>query len=187
MSRSQTDRLSEARRDMALFRTPSRVGGREEDFVNTVPAMAVTGLQAILGDEHDELPSDRDFIAMLAAYRATGGIARTDDLARMLNEQRSAGLDGLAGLISAGTVFGFEWRSEFWLPMFQFVPHDLTIKPAPQQVVAELTDEFDGWALAVWFSQPNSWLKCRRPVNLLDTQLTQVLEAARADRFIAAG
>lgn len=187
MSRSQLVRLTEARTDMALFRSPLRDVGRHDGFVDTVPAMAVTGLHAIVSDEDAELPSDRDFIAMLAAYRATGGIARTDDLARMLNEQRRAGLDGLAGLIASGTVFGFEWRRAFWLPMFQFEPHDLTLKPAPRQVVAELTDEFDGWALAVWFAHQNSWLQGRRPVDLLDSQLTQVLEAARADRFIAAG
>ncbi len=187
MNRSQLVRLTEARMDMALFRAPLRDVTRHDGFVDTVPAMAVTGLQAILDDDHDELPSDRDFIVMLAAYRATGGIARTDDLARMLNEHRRAGLDGLAGLIADGTVFGFEWRSEFWLPMFQFEPRDLSVKPAPRQVVEELTDEFDGWALAVWFAQPNSWLHDRRPVDLLDSQLGQVLEAARTDRFIAAG
>ena len=186
MNRSQLVRLTEARMDMALFRTALREAERRDHFVDTVPAMAVTQLQAILDDE-DELPSDRDFIAMLAAYRATGGIARTDDLARMLNEQRRAGLDGLAGLIARGAVFGFEWRGAFWLPMFQFEPHDLSVKPAPRQVVAELTDEFDGWALAVWFAQPNSWLQDRRPVDLLDSRLSQVLEAARTDRFIAIG
>ena len=187
MNRSQFVRLTEARSDMALFRTPLRDVAPHNDFVDTVPAMALTGLRAILDDEHDELPSDRDFIAMLAAYRATGGIARTDDLARMLNEQRRAGLDGLAGLIASGTVFGFEWRRSFWLPMFQFEPRDLSVKPAPRQVVAELTDEFDGWALAVWFAQPNSLLQDRRPVDLLDSRLSQVLEAARTDRFIAIG
>ena len=187
MNRSQHFRLTEARMDMALFRTPLRDVAPHDDFVDTVPAMALPGLRAILDHEEDELPSDRDFIAMLAAYRATGGIARTDDLARMLNEQRRAGLDGLAGLIARGTVFGFEWRGAFWLPMFQFEPHDLTLKPAPRQVVAELTAEFDGWAMAVWFAQPNSWLYDRRPVDLLDSQLNQVLEAARTDRFIATG
>lgn len=187
MNRSQLVRLTEARMDMALFRTPLRDVGRHKGFVDTVPAMAVTGLHAVFGDDHDELPSDRDFIAMLSAYRATGGIARTDDLARMLNEHRRAGLDALAGLIAAGTVFGFEWGSDFWLPMFQFEPRDLSLKPAPRQVVAELADEFDGWGLAVWFAHPNCWLQDRRPVDLLNSQLSQVLEAARTDRFIAAG
>lgn len=43
------------------------------------------------------------------------------------------------------------------------------------------------WALAMWFSQPNHWLRNRRPVDVLDVSLTAVLRAARADRFIANG
>ena len=39
----------------------------------------------------------------------------------------------------------------------------------------------------MWFSQPNHWLRNRRPVDVLDVSLTAVLRAARADRFIANG
>ncbi|MDM0059234.1 antitoxin Xre/MbcA/ParS toxin-binding domain-containing protein [Variovorax fucosicus] len=61
------------------------------------------------------------------------------------------------------------------------------IKPAHQQVLAELVSVFDGWALAIWFVQPNPWLNDRSPVDLLGLNLSGVLEAARADRFVAAG
>ena len=190
MNRDQLVRLTEARMDTSLFRSAASAMTRHDAFPDTLPGMAVTGLEAVFddeGDEGDELPSDRDFIAMLAAYRASGGIVRTDDLARMLNDRRRAGLDSLASLIGSGTVFGFEWRRAFWLPMFQFEPRDLSLKPAPRQVVAELAEDFDGWALAVWFAHANSWLQDRRPVDLLDSQMNRVLEAARADRFVASG
>ena len=71
--------------------------------------------------------------------------------------------------------------------MFQFDLRDLSTKHGPRQVLNELGTAFDGWELAVWFVQPNSWLNDRSPVDLLNTQLSAVLEAARADRFIVTG
>ena len=135
----------------------------------------------------DALGKDRDFVVMREVYRATGGTARKDDLARLLADQRRGDFVSLARLSVTGEVFGFEWQHGFWIPMFQFELRDLSVKPGPRQVVAELARVFDGWTLAVWFAHANSWLQGRRPVDLLDSQLPAVLEAARADRFIAAG
>ncbi len=138
-------------------------------------------------DRLGSLPSDRDFVAMREAYRATGGIARGGDLARLLDDQGRGGSASLAALIDAGAVFGFDWRRDFWIPMFQFEMRDLSLKAAPHEVLAELAAEFDGWNLAAWFAQRNCWLNERRPVDVLDANLPVVLAAARADRFIAAG
>ena len=135
----------------------------------------------------DVTPSNRGFVAMLTAYRATGGTARGDDLARMLEDHHRGDFVSLARLVVTGVVFGFEWRHTFWVPMFQFDLRDLSIRPGLPLVLAELRPQFDGWTLAAWFAQPNSWLDDRRPVDLLDSDLSEVLQAARADRFIAAG
>jgi len=89
-------------------------------------------------------------------------------------------------LVSHG-VFSFEWQAAHWVPMFQFDLRDMSVKPRPRRVVAELAEVFDGWALATWFVHPNSWLHGRRPVELLDTHLEAVLEAARGDRYVANG
>ena len=134
-------------------------------------------------------PCDRDFAALREAYRATGGIARGDDLARMLNDRHSGDFVSLAMLILAREVFAFQWQQTFWVPMFQFELRDLSVKSNANahQVLSELVDQFDGWALAVWFAQPNPWLHGARPVDLLNSNLAEVLEAARTDRFIAAG
>ena len=135
----------------------------------------------------DELPTRRGFAALLAAYRASGGTARGDDVARLLEDHGLGNFIGLARLVAANEVFGFEWRSTIWIPMFQFDLHDLSVKPSARMVLAELGDGFDGWARAAWFAQPNSWLQCRKPVDLMDKELNQVLSAARADRYIAVG
>lgn len=149
------------------------------------------GQRAWVTPESDEgirrVPSDRDFVAMRTGYRATGGIARGDDLARLLEDTQSGDLTSLARLIATGEVFGFEWHGSFWVPMFQFELRDLSAKPSVRQVQRELAQVFDGWTIAVWFAQRNSWLDEQRPVDLLDTQFPAVLRAARADRFIATG
>ena len=131
--------------------------------------------------------ADRQFLAMRDAYRRSGGLARGEDFARLLEDQRRGDFVSLAKLIAAGEVLAFEWRDARWIPMFQFNLGDLSIKPAPRRVLGELAKTFDGWSLAVWFVEPNSWLSHRRPVDLIEAELPAVLEAARADRFIATG
>lgn len=134
-------------------------------------------------------PCGRDFAVLRDAYRASGGIARGDDLARMLNERQCGDFVSLAMLILAREVFAFQWQQSFWVPMFQFDLHDLAVKPSvnARAVLLELVDQFDGWELALWFAQPSHWLHGARPVDLLNSNLAEVLEAARTDRFIAAG
>ncbi len=131
------------------------------------------------------LATDQEFSAMRSAYQASGGTACGDDLAHLLQDHHCGDFASLARLIVSGAVFGFEWQHTFWIPMFQFELRDLSVKPGPQQVLAELAAEFDGWTLALWFAEPNARLNGRRPVDLLDSNLPAVLDAARADRFIA--
>lgn len=140
-----------------------------------------------LNESIDGLPTSRGFSALLAAYRASGGTARGDDVARLLEDHGLSNYIGLARLISTHEVFGFEWRSSVWIPMFQFDLRDLSVRPSTKRVLAELGDGFDGWASAAWFAQPNSWLQHRKPVDLMNKDLRDVLSAARADRFIAVG
>lgn len=147
--------------------------------------------QAWVTPESDEglrrVPSDRDFVAMRSGYRATGGMARGDDLARLLEDMQRGDVATLARLIASGEVFGFDWHGSFWVPMFQFELRDLSVRPSVRQVQRELASVFDGWTIAVWFAQRNSWLDEQRPVDLIETQHPAVLHAARADRFIASG
>ena len=151
--------------------------------IPTQPSERSSTLEPI--DAIGELPTSRGFAALLAAYRATGGTARGDDVARLLEDHRVGDFVSLAKLIAGGRVFGFEWRHTLWIPMFQFDLADLSIKPAAGQVLHALGAEFDEWSRAAWFAQPNAWLKGRSPVDLFANRLPDVLEAARSDRFIA--
>ena len=129
---------------------------------------------------------DADFASLGAAYRSAGGLAGGDDLARALEDRGRGTFASLARLIVAGEIFGFEWRHTFWIPMFQFTDR-LAPKPGLRAVLAELASEFDGRRLADWFVEPNGWLEEARPIDVLDANPGEVLQAARADRFVATG
>jgi hypothetical protein len=127
-------------------------------------------------------PSSLGFVAMLAAFRASGGTAPSAEVARLLRERpRGAKLNFLS-LIASGEAFCFEWRGLQWVPMFQFNPFDLSLTHASQQVRAALDPDLDGWAVAAWFARPHAWLYGVRPVDLIGRNLTSVLQAARRDR-----
>jgi hypothetical protein len=131
-------------------------------------------------------PSDADFIAICAAYRGQGGIARSTELAECLLARPPQGTHRLEALIVAGAIFSFEWNHACWVPMFQFGPERGPLpRAAVAAVLAELAPLFDGWRLALWFAQPNAWLREQRPFELLDADLDGVLATARADRYIA--
>jgi len=125
-------------------------------------------------------PSGRGFIALLEAFRATGGTAPGEIVARLLEERQVGAAPRLAQLAESGQIFGLEWRSSLWIPMFQFKADDLALKPASQSVREELPSWWSGWDLACWFAQGNEGLDGRRPVDLLDTELAAVLRAAQA-------
>ena len=138
-------------------------------------------------EEISSVPSSRGFKALLAAFQATGGAARGDELAGLMADRQLGTLASLARNIVSGEVLSFEWRHSFWVPMFQFELDDLSLKKGPRKVLAELVKVLEPWAIAAWFAQPNSWLKYQRPVDLLDSNLSAVFAAARADRFVANG
>lgn len=172
---------------MSPVQTASKPIRRRDARPDIFSAPSVEPMPPALEERAGALTMDREFIAMRTVYRATGGVARGDDLALWLQGSRSGDYVSLTRLIVSGQIFSFGWHHTFWVPMFQFEPRDLSVKPGPRQVLDELAGAFDGWQLANWFAQPNSWLHDRRPVELLDSNLAAVVQAARADRFIATG
>ena len=130
--------------------------------------------------EYCEVPSGRGFIALLEAFRATGGTAPGDVVARLLEEHQPGRAVSLAKFIYSGQAFGFEWRTSLWIPMFQFDADDLVLKSSAQRVRAELPPGWSGWALAWWFAVPNALLNGRSPADTLDADLDGVVRSARS-------
>ena len=129
--------------------------------------------------------TDDQFVEMLNAYRGSGELALEENLLALSSRRCGLDADTLANWIAERQLIGFEWQSRTWLPIFQFNLFDMTRPPALGQVLAELIPVYDPWELANWFAQPNPWLADRVPADALEHDPSAVLQAARADRFIA--
>ncbi|WP_157979274.1 hypothetical protein [Rhodoferax ferrireducens] len=134
-----------------------------------------------------ESRANHQFVAMLGAYRCSGGLARAQEVLALFKRHCGSDLATLARWIVKGNVISFEWQSELWLPLFQFNRIDMTPQTGLAQVLAELNSVYDAWELADWFSQSNPWLADRTPAETLMLDATAVLHAARAERLIAVG
>lgn len=130
---------------------------------------------------------DRQFLEMEQAFRASGGLASGDELASRLRRCSEQPISMLARWIVDRRAVSFPWRSQTLLPLFQFDLATMSLRPAVIETVCELRGVFDDWDLAMWFARPNAWLSDFAPVNLVDVDTSAVLDAARADRFIAHG
>jgi hypothetical protein len=124
--------------------------------------------------------SDQQFIALLDAYRDSGGLARAPEVVQLFKRRCGCDITPLASWIANRKVICFEWQSESWLPLFQFNPLDMTLKAGLSLILAELKPNRDTWQVAHWFAQPNSRLGHRSPADRLGGDPAAVLDAARA-------
>jgi hypothetical protein len=130
--------------------------------------------------------SGHAFSALKQAFRASGGLAGTEDVTRLLADYHlGESHPPLGDWLHSGALFAVPWQRRLWLPMFQVDLTDLRCRYDARQVRQELPTELDAWQVAVWFARPNGWLNDARPVDQLARNLPAVLNAARADRFVA--
>ena len=132
-----------------------------------------------------DAPSDAGFVAMMEAYRATGGIARCSDLILWFGDQQGISFVDFAKRVALREVLAFEWAGIFWAPLFQFEPYSLALRSGPRKVLAEMATAVDGWACTAWFARPNSGLNCSAPVDEVNSNLSEVLTAVRVSKFYA--
>ncbi len=131
--------------------------------------------------------ADERFVALLDAYRASGGLGRGDEVVNVLMGAGQGDLPTLARWITNGDVLCLSWQREIWLPLFQFGRRASASWAHLRQAIQELHAVYDAWELAEWFVQPHAGLKDETPVSRITTDGRAVLEAARADRFILRG
>lgn len=164
---------------------PERVVVQTESASEDMPFQPAAAIERAPPVSH--FPTSLGFVALLSAYRATGGTVRADDLSRHVRSEEPGHLTNLARKLVSGVILSFAWRQTLWVPLFQFEAGSSTVRPSVARVMDELHGAFDGWEIAVWFVQPNSWLQAQRPLDLLGKQDAEVLQAARVDRFVAIG
>lgn len=128
---------------------------------------------------------DTQFVTMLNGYRDSGGLARAQEVVALFKRCQGPTVATLAQWIVEREVICFEWGEQAWLPMFQFDRLNLQPDTKLKPVFSELAGSFGQWELASWFAEPNPWLESRAPVDMVLLNMAAVLNAARAERFIA--
>jgi len=134
------------------------------------------------------LPRHTRAIADLhAAFQSTGGIANSNEMTVRLRAHYDQPISQLARWIVARDVVSYTDCSETFLPLFQFELAQMSPRQDVRTVIAELVSVFDDLELAWWFAESNAWLSGSTPVDSLRGDPGAVLNAARADRFVANG
>ena len=167
----------------AASRTCGSFGSAQEHRPERSQGGAVT--EYVFADCPTAAPIGRDFVAMLEAFRATGGTAPGKIVDRLLQEHQDGNAVSLAKLIQTSQAFGFQWRDCLWIPMFQFDAKDLTLKVSAQRVRAVLPPLWSGWQVATWFATPNVRLGGHAPTEMLDLEVEAVIRAAQPLQAIA--
>jgi hypothetical protein len=126
---------------------------------------------------------NNQFVDLLNAFRRSGGLARAQEVAARFKRQGITDISPLASWLVKREVISIEWQSKIWLPLFQFQPSGMSLRPGLSPVLAELVVVYNDWDVATWFTQPNPWLADATPADSLAAGATQVLDAARAERF----
>lgn len=130
---------------------------------------------------------DIAFIALLNGFRSSGGLQRMSAFqAARRGAWKAEVIEALPARLVDRIVLGITWDDETWLPGFQFDRHG-SIQQSTAAVFLELTFSHDPWELATWFVTPSTWLQHLCPIDLVELAPARVLEAARADRYVASG
>jgi hypothetical protein len=163
--------------------------GRNEDF--DVTRMPVT--EAVLDDDlvsGTELPNGMA-PELLSRYEKTRegavkefGLLRGEDLARAIHSTA-----GKVSLVASkwrrkGEIFAVYYGGKPGYFAFQFDPMTGRPKPVIANIIRAFPRNTDGWRLALWLVSANPRLANRRPVDVLDRNPEQVIEAAKRENRV---
>jgi hypothetical protein len=126
---------------------------------------------------------DDEFIGLLSAYRASGGLAAEAEVRNRMRRLEASERPSLQQRIEEREFLYFHWNEKVWLPWFQFTA-EFDPSALVSGVLVELGDVFDGWELAHWMATPHLELAGKSPLQLLHLP-ESVVGAARLTRFVA--
>jgi UDP-2,3-diacylglucosamine pyrophosphatase LpxH len=121
------------------------------------------------------------------AYGMAGGVAHGDELATLLRSHTAQATSLVAHWIADNTAVSWQDASGWTLPLFQIDLPRATLRQGMAQVMHELRGLLDDDEVVAWFVRPNGWLGGQLPALALATQAAAVVNAARADRYVASG
>ena len=122
---------------------------------------------------------------LVELYAAYGGLADGDAVALQMRRLHSQPLSLLGRWIADRELVSCVWRGTVLLPVFQMDAGTWLPRPGVRRAVRELRDAYDDVELALWFARPHPIVRGRAPAAALDAEPDLVVEAARADRFLA--
>lgn len=122
---------------------------------------------------------------LLEGFRRSGGFVSGDALALMLWPHCAQRVSLVARRIVRRELVHVYWRSEILVPLFQFDPADMVLRHGVRHVLEMLAPAYDDWDIATWFAEPSGWLRGLRPADAIGRDPAEVVEAARADCFLA--
>jgi hypothetical protein len=134
-----------------------------------------------------EAPNGQREDRMRVVFTRTGGLCSSEELVDLLRDRFDQPMSMLARWIVGRSVVSMQVHSRVLLPLFQFDLRAMALRPEASAVVSELVGVFDDQEVSRWFAEPNGWLQDQRPVELLRSAPSEVLMAARADRYVARG
>src|SRR5579872_2886214 len=74
-------------------------------------------------------------------------------------------------------VVALEYEGTTYVPSFQFDEKGRP-RPAVARVIEILGEDTSDWGIALWFTGANDWLDGKRPVDLLEDDPKEVIQAA---------
>lgn len=124
---------------------------------------------------------------MQAAFERCGGLTDSEGLVRRMGADHEQPISQVARAIVGRRLVHLTWRGTVWLPLFQFALPSLALRPAVTQALLELRDDLDDWAMALWFATDHPMLDGRTPAAVAVDGDGDLVDAARADRFVLRG
>jgi len=125
--------------------------------------------------------------AVFDVFRATGGIVSADMMVALLRARVDQPLSLVARWITRREVLSVPVCGRHCMPLFQFEPESLAIRQSVSDAIGELRDVFDPGELLNWFATPHDWLSGRCPADFVQNDPSDLIHAARVDRFVATG
>jgi hypothetical protein len=109
------------------------------------------------------------------------GLLRSEDLARAIHSTAENVSLVASKWRRKGEIFAVNYGGKPGYFAFQFDPVTGRPKSIITQVIQTFPPHTDGWRLALWLTSANPRLGHRRPVDLLDSDPEQVIEAAKGE------
>ena len=125
---------------------------------------------------------DRQLRQMQDVFALHGGMLSGDAAARAMRHRAAQPISTIAKWIVGRELVHLVLPSGYLLPMFQFDPMELGLRPGVREAVLELRDAFDDWDICLWFACANAGLGGAMPVDRVANDPQAVVRAARADR-----